>query len=57
MEIRSAKRLRVKYLQKTQAYLAGMVSIFVNFLTQYISTYCFRKSLNLGISFKIRYNG
>ncbi len=50
MEMRCAKRLRIKGLQKTQEYPLGLVSIFVIFLTQYISAYRFSESLNLGNS-------
>ncbi len=74
MEMRSAKGLRIIPMnreQKTpacrtgrQEYPQGIVSIFVGFLTQYISAclpnrqaYRFSKSLSLGIGFKIEKNG
>jgi len=57
MKMRSVERLRIKSFEKSQEYPQGIVRSFEEFLTQYISAYCFGKLLGLCISFKIRYNG
>jgi len=46
--MRSAKRLRIKSLQKTQAHPQVLRVFLEAFLTQYISASRFNESLNLG---------